>query len=365
MSVVAQEDLIQARARFPVLRHTAFLNAGTFGPLAHATIDAVTAAARDELHRGRGGAPYYNALKATRTAVRARIAELIGVEAPHLALTYSTTSACQIVLSGLGLVPGDEIVTTDEEHFGLLGPLHASGARVVVASTRGRDAEEAATTLLAAVGPRTRLVAMSHVSWMTGNVLPVEIVRSEAGVPVLVDGAQSAGAISVAAAPFDFYTVSGQKWLCGPDATGGLYVRDPERLRVRLPSHWGRVDHEPDGSFTPAEGATRFDPGTIPLPSLAGLDAALAGAPGWRFEAARAIATRCRALLAEHLEVITMPDQATLVTFRSQGEPAETVERLREAGVIVRDLPGTDWIRVSCGYWTDGEDLDRLLAVLV
>ena len=62
--------------------------------------------------------------------------------------------------------------------------------------------------------------------------------------------------------------------------------------------------------------------------------------------------------------MITAAEQSTLVTFRPSGEAAETVERLREAGVIVREVPDTGWVRVSCGYWTNEDDLDRLLAAL-
>ena len=358
------EARAKARDAFPVLRHTAFLNAGTFGPLAEATADAVAAAARAELEGGRGGAPYYERLKEARGRVRSGIAGLVGVDASRVALTYSTTSGCKIVLAGLELASEDEVVTTDEEHFGLLGPLHASGARVRVVPTRGKGHDEALAAILGAVSARTRLVAMSHVSWITGNLLPVAEVKEESGLPMLVDGAQSAGAIPVDATGFDFYTISGQKWLCGPDAAGALYVADPQALRVGLPSYWGRSAHEVDGAFEPVEGAGRFDPGTIPLPSLAGLAAALAAAPAWRFEAAREMAARCRDLLAERLEVVTAPGQATLVTFRPDGDAAEVVERLRENGVIVRDLPGTEWVRVSCGYWTSEEDLERLLAGL-
>jgi L-cysteine/cystine lyase len=105
----------------PDLRHTAYLNAGTFGPLAQATMDAWGAGAAQELEQGRGGAPYYTGVKETRARVRGQIAELIGVDPSHVALVYSTTSACQIALAGLGLTPDDEIVTTDEEHFGYSG----------------------------------------------------------------------------------------------------------------------------------------------------------------------------------------------------------------------------------------------------
>jgi L-cysteine/cystine lyase len=346
---------------FPMLERFAYLNAGTFGPLAQETIDAVVAQTRHELEHGRSGAPYFDRLRALRTNVRRMFAELLGVSEAHIALTSSTTNGCQIVLAGLELGPEDEIVTTDEEHFGLLGPLHASGARVRVASTRARSPENALDAMLAEVTTRTRLVAISHVSWLTGNLLPVDAVKAETGLPLLVDGAQSAGAIPVEMGAADFYTVSGQKWLCGPDATGALYVADPEQLHVALPTYWSRDDHTPAGAFTPISGAGRFDSGTLPVPSLAGLEAALSDVPDSRFEAGRAAAAHCRSLLAERFDVVTAPDQATLVTFRPNGDAADTVARLFEAGVIVRDLPGTDWVRVSCGYWTSDDHLERLV----
>ena len=349
---------------FPVLERVAYLNAGTFGPLAQETADAVDAQTALELERGRGGKAYFDELIDVRGRVRELFAALLGTTADHIAVTASTTTGCQIVLSGLRLEPGDEIVTTDEEHFGLLGPLHVSGARVRVAATRGRTADEVLDAVLAEVGPRTRLVALSHVSWVTGHTLPVDGIKAETGLPLLVDGAQSVGAIRVAMGEIDYYTVSGQKWLCGPDATGALYVRDPDSLRVALPTYWSRDTHDTDGTFAAVEGARRFDTGPIPVPSLAGLEVALGTAPPSRYDAARALTERCRELLAERFEVITAPDQGTLVTFEPEGDAADAVARLYAAGVVVREIPETGWVRVSCGYWNTEQHLQRLLDAL-
>ncbi len=324
----------EARSEFPVLERLAYLNAGTFGPLARATVAAMAARERADLEGGRGGEPYYMEARALRARVRARIAGLLGVDGAHVALTSSTTNACNIVLAGLDLGPEDEVVTTDVEHFGLLGPVHASGAGVRVARLRELPTAQALEAILAEIGPRTRLLALSHVSWMTGDVLPVSALKDATGLPVLVDGAQTVGAVPVDASAFDFYTVSAQKWLCGPDATGALYVADPQRLRVAAPSHFSQQRYEPDGSFVPVAGAARFDSGWIPLPSLAGLEAAIDGAPEWRFERARAIAVRCRELLEKRFEMVTAPDQATLVTFRLPGDAKETARRLYERGVV-------------------------------
>jgi selenocysteine lyase/cysteine desulfurase len=344
----------EGRALFPVLDRLAYLNAGTFGPLARPTAEAIAAQQRDELEDGRFGKPYFERLLALRAELRAAVAGLVGVEPEHVALTASTTDGCNIVLAGLGLGPEDEVITTEEEHFGLLGPLHASGARVVVVPA---DAD----AILAAVTPRTRLLALSQVLWTTGRALPVRELRETSGIPILVDGAQSVGAIPVDATGLDFVTISGQKWLCGPDATGALVVADPERLRVARPSYFSQAAYEPTGAFEPQEGAARFDPNWIPPPSLAGLLAALEAAPDWRYERAAEQTARCRELLAPHAEVVR--GDATLVSFRMDDPPA-TVAGLAEAGVIVRDLPGTGLVRASCGWWTNEDDLERLASGL-
>ncbi|HXH97677.1 MAG TPA: aminotransferase class V-fold PLP-dependent enzyme [Gaiellaceae bacterium] len=355
MSEPDTREVAQARAQFPVLERLAYLNAGTNGPLARTTIDAVKAQLELDLSGGRSGKGWFDEVLARRDEARRGAASVLEVEPELVALTDATTRGCQIVLSGLGLGPDDEVVTTDQEHFGLLGPLHASGARVVLA-----EADEAA--IEAAVTPRTKLIAVSHVLWTTGRRLDVARLREDVGLPVLVDGAQSAGAIRTEAAGLDFYTVSAQKWLCAPEPTRALYVRDPERLAIAQPGILGQRGFEPTGAFTPKDGAARFDSGWIGSPTLAGLGAALGTHPGWRYERAAAMAARCRELLEPIVEVVTPPGHSTLVSFRPPGEPAELVSVLHERGVVVRDLPGRNLVRASCGWWTSEGDLERLVA---
>jgi L-cysteine/cystine lyase len=345
----------EARAQFPVFERFAYLNAGTNGPLARQAVEAIEQWARRDLEHGRGGKPYFDEVLELRERAREALAGVLHVPPENLALTSSTTNACNLVLAGLDLGPDDEIVTTDAEHFGLLGALGASPARV-------RVAEAAPEAILERVTPRTRLIAISHVSWMTGNSLRPEELRRGTDLPVLVDGAQSAGVIEIAAAEFDFYTVSAQKWLCGPDSTGALYVRDPERLRIAFPTYMSQDDYEPSGAFTPRAGANRFDSVWFAPGTLAAVNAALEAAPDWRFERVRAAAARCRELLAERgLEVVTAPGQGGLVSFRPDADASELASQLYERGVIVRDIPGRGWLRVSCGWWTSDGDLERLV----
>ena len=346
--------LEEARGLFPVLQRRAYLNAGTFGPLALPTAAAMRAELDADLETGRFGKAYFERMLDLRKQARAVLGGLVGVEPEQVSLTSSTTDGCNIVLAGLDLRPDDEIVTTNEEHFGLLGPVFASGARVVVA-------EPAADAVLAAVTPRTRLLALSQVLWTSGRALPVRELREQSGVPVLVDGAQSVGAIPVDAAGLDFLTISGQKWLCGPDSTGALVVAEPERLRVARPSYFSQTSYEPSGSFEPAEGAARFDPGWASSAVMAGLLAAIAVRPGWAYDRAAEQAARCRELLAPHAEVV--PGDATLVAFRAENPPA-LVEKLAGGNVIVREIPKTGLVRVSCGWWTNEDDLQRLVIAL-
>ena len=348
----------EARSLFPVLESFAYFNAGTFGPLARPVAEALEAGIERDLELGRTGKPAFEETLALREELRDAFAEVVGADADAVALTTSTTDGCGIVLRGLGLEPDDEIVTTTDEHFGLLGPVAASGARVVVVPP---DPERIA----AAVTPRTRLIATSRVLWTTGAVLPLRELREQCGVPVLVDGAQSVGAIPDDATGLDFLTVSGQKWLCGPDSTGALVVRDPDSLAIVSPSYFSQRSHEPDGSFDPHPGGRRFDSGWWSNGTVRAMLAALALRPDWWAERSSAAAATCRRLLAPLVELVEPQPPSTLVSFRVENDEAPAlVARLREASVDVREIPGRGLVRASCGWWTSDEDLERLAAGL-
>ncbi len=355
----------EARSAFPVLERYAYLNAGTLGPLARTTLVAMRERERFDQERGRGGKAWFESVLTLRERVREKLAATIGAAARNVALTSSTTDGCNIVIAGFGLRRGDEVVTTNSEHPGLLLPLHASGAHVRVAEVTTRPSSDTLDAILAEITPRTRLLALSHVLWTTGQVVPVHELKRLTGLPILVDGAQAVGAIPVEVGDLDYYTVSCQKWPCGPEPTGALYVRDPERLRVALPTYFAQQSLERDGTFVPKDGALRFDFGWIASAALAGLGAALDAAPDWRFDRSREIAARARELFAERVEIIRPEAEGTLVSFVApSGDAAADAARLYDAGVIVRDLPGTGWLRASCGWWNDESDLERLLAAL-
>jgi L-cysteine/cystine lyase len=326
-----------ARAELGVLDNAAFLNTGTFGPLPRRTLEAMSAGDRLDFERGRTGAWYPTEILDLRQRVREAVAGLIGVPPQTVALTRSTTEGCTIVCAGLRLSPGDEVVTTDVEHFGLLGPLAATGAHVRVARLRGRPPEDAFGAIAELVTAATRLIAVSHVAWTTGSILPVAELAT-IGPPVLVDGAQSVGAIRVAAAETGaaFYSFSGQKWLLGPGGTGALYVTPEwiDRLHVAAPSYYAQVGYDGTGAFTPQDGAARFDCGWQNRSALDGVLASLsflADAGEERFAIARRQAERCRELLDTIVDLVTPPGHATLVTWASRDAAVESQRLAREA----------------------------------
>jgi L-cysteine/cystine lyase len=346
------------RADFPVLDRVAYLNAGSVGPLSRRTAEAMAEQERLGLTGGRGAHSSFAARMELRERLRERLAALLGTPAENLALTGSTTEGCHLVLTGLGLRPDDEVVTTDAEHFGLLGTLGSSGAAIRFAPVLGRRNSEVLQAVLDAVTPRTRLIALSHVLWLNGQVLPIAEIKRETGLPVLVDGAQSVGAIPVQATDVDYYTVSGQKWLCGPELTGALYVADPGTLRPRM-----QIDAAAAG-IPERSGAARlemlFHPGAL----SAGLLSAIEQLPPDALERAAEATRLCRnALLDAGVKVLTEPDQGTLVSFTTALAPDDAVESCEEHQVVIRRLPN-GWLRASCGWWNSAEDIERLVASL-
>lgn len=345
----------EARGLFPVLERFAYLNAGTTGPLSTASHAAMAEWEERALLSGRAGRPYFEAGAELRQRVRERVAELLGVTAACIVPTGSTTEGCNIVVTGLRLAPDDEIVTTDSEHPGLEQPVLASGATVVRVPVLGRPDAEVVEAIAAAVTPRTRLVALSHVLWLNGQALPLAEIKRATGVPLLVDGAQSVGAIPVDAGVADFYTVSGQKWLCGPQLTGALYVADHERLRPQMASY----------GLAHAEDATRLGISYHDPSAMAGLLVAIEQRPEWAFARGAEMTARCRdALRAAGIEVHTPPGPASMVALTPPRDPDEAVSRCLDRDVIVRSLPN-GWLRVSCGWWTSDDDVARLVQGIV
>jgi L-cysteine/cystine lyase len=206
------------------------------------------------------------------------------------------------------------------------------------------------------------------VHWATGELAPA---LGDAGVPVLLDGAQAAGAVAVRVRELRcaFYAASGQKWLCGPVGTGMLWIdpawqerivpRGPTFLNLAAPSEGLGAALQPDARRHDAPGV-----GTERCAAALAAHDVLAAA---RWEAVHERAAGladalARALADAGFEVLPR-SRTTLVTWRADDAPAQRAQ-LAERGVVVRDIPGRPWLRASMGAWNDEEDLERLLGAL-
>jgi L-cysteine/cystine lyase len=358
--MLAAVDAAALRDEFPVLRRIAYLNAGTDGPVPSAAVRAVATEVERQAESGRWMEHFMRRFE-LMTRQREAYAALLGCQPSDVALTTSTSEGVAIALSGLDIGPGDEILTSDEEHPGLIGPLQAArderGAEIRVVPFR---------ELADAVGRRTCLVACSHVSYVSGDVAPAEL--AEVDVPVLLDGAQGIGAVplDVGRLACDVYAGAGQKWLCGPDGTGMLFVAEPlrDRLAVHARSYLSFEDPGAEWDAQLHPDARRFDTPTLPSEGQAFALAALEtlARPGWEAVHERAIALA--GLLADRLRErgrdVAPRGDTTLVAFASDDAEDER-NRLVEQGVVVRDLPGRDKLRASVGAWNTEDDIGRLL----
>jgi L-cysteine/cystine lyase len=281
---------------------------------------------------------------------REAAARLVGSDPDDIALTQNTTHGMNLGVAALDWREGDEALSVTTEHPGCLAPLHNLAKRFgvevkLVQPPVTPEKIEAAST------PRTRLVALSHVDWTTGEVLPLAEICALArgrGIPTLVDGAQSVGNIpvDVPATGADMYAFTGHKWVLGPEGMGALYVRpgfEAPSVNAGYLSIEDPKSFDPSGDYELHPGARRFEASTMSPVLSAGFGAA-------------AEATH------ERGEAGFRPAQSGLVSFEMHGVAAkEVTERLLERRFVVRHIPDPfPYVRASTHLFNTEEELGSL-----
>ncbi|MCS6951963.1 MAG: aminotransferase class V-fold PLP-dependent enzyme [Bryobacteraceae bacterium] len=221
--------------QFLLPRWRAFLNCGTLGVPPVPVIRAVA----ESLERGASlvDEAYPRWGYETLEEYRRELAHFFGCKAEELAFTHNATEAMNIVANGLDLRPGDEVLTTDQEHPGglccwlLKQARYGIVVRQVAVPVPPKSPEQLVDLLIGAIGPRTRVLSFSGITTTTGLVFPVrEICRAarERGVLTVVDGAQMNGQLPVNLHELgcDFFAGSPHKWLFTPPGCGLLFVRE-------------------------------------------------------------------------------------------------------------------------------------------
>jgi cysteine desulfurase/selenocysteine lyase len=390
----------RARADFPALaqlvrdRPLAYLDSAATTQMPAAVIDAVAAFGRTDranVHRGvhtlseRATAAYEGARAAAGRFINAR-------EASEIVFVRGTTEAINLVAHSFGgeaVAAGDEVLVTAMEHHSNLVPWQMLCAerqarlRVVPVTATG---ELRPGELDAALGPRTRILAVAHVANAIGTVNPVAAIVERAhahGVPVLVDGAQAVAhlPIDVQALGCDFYAFSAHK-MYGPTGIGVLYGR-AERLAAMAPFLGGG---EMVRSVSLTEGPRwaavphKFEAGTPNIEGAIGLAAAIAYLDRWD---RAAVAAHERALAADAAaRIAALPgarlvgepaDRAAIVSFVLDGvHPHDVGTILDRHGVAIRaghhcaqpllealGVPAT--ARASFALYNTQQDVDALI----
>jgi L-cysteine/cystine lyase len=386
--VDGRDDHWQLRRFTPVVAATAYLNTGAAGPLLAPVAEAIQRAALDELLDGRMSPGGFAEFRQRLSSLRAGLADVVGAQDDEIAITHHTTEGVNIVVWGLPWQEGDRVVTTTLEHPGVLLPLyqlhHRFGVDIDFADIGTGEPDQALAAIRSALERPCQLLVLSHVTWSTGALLPLaEIVElaHHAGVPVLVDGAQSFGAVSVdvAALGADFYSFPGQKWLCGPEGTGGLFVRR-DRLERLSPTFVGYLgtDHahyraNDVDAVAPADGAARYEVGSLYRPAIAGFATAVEWHREWLqkgalLERINALTTYCHGQATQLSDAVVLTPAgrlAGLVSLRAKGiDSAQCVSSLLERGVTIRHIPDNGCLRLSCGFFNTREEVDRALNLI-
>jgi len=361
-SPVTLFDPYAARAQFPILSRTVngkplvYLDSAASAQKPRAVIDALTAAMEHSyanVHRGLH--TLANETTEAFEAVRETMARFLNAESPdQIVWTKGGTEAINLVAAGLGqsIRPGDEIVVTRMEHHANIVPWHMLRERfgaVLKWAPVLDDGSLDMAALAALIGPRTRLVAVTHMSNVLGTVNDVRAIADlahAAGALLLVDGCQGAVHCSpdVQALDADFYVFTGHK-LFGPTGIGGLYGK--RAALEALPPYQGggeMIATVTEDTVTFAGLPHRLEAGTPPILEAIGLGAAIEWLGRFDGSAVRAheqaLLERVRARLDGRnwlTEIGTAAGKGAIFTFTVDGAHAHDIAQVMDRyGVAVR-----------------------------
>jgi selenocysteine lyase/cysteine desulfurase len=351
------------RDRFPILERRTYLNSCSQGAL---SADVRRAYEQYLADWDEYGSPWELWVEKTDDA-RARFAQLVGAEPDDVAVTTSVSAAVSSLASGLSFDRGRSKVVLSDVEFPTVGQIwHAQevrGARVVHTSDWEREIDD-----------DTLLVSLTHVSYRTGERLPIEDVTRlarERGALVLLDAYQSAGSIplDVTALDVDFLAAGALKYLLASAGLAFLYARKPvDAIRPTATGWFADEDvfAMDDRDYSPAPTAARFQSGTPPVPSLyagiAAIDLVLeAGVERTQKHVAELTSAFVDGVRELGGTIITPERRGALVCVGADDPPR--LERALAAEGIV-----TSWrdrsVRFSFHFYNDEEDVAAALAAL-
>ena len=375
------------RKLFPALADNSFayLNSGGSGPPTRETTRAMREL--DDLCSGPAyleGVGLYAHQRDAYARARNAAATLLNTAPDNLALTMSSTHGMNLGNFAIVWRAGDEIISARSEHPGCLVPLHAA-ARRYGAKVKLLEPPITPEGVAAAMTPKTRLVALSHVDWTTGEELPLAEICAlarEHGVLTLIDGAQGPGNVPVDAGKTgaDMYAFTGHKWVLGPEGMGALYVRPGifeeglHSTNIGFMSLTDPTAFDAEGVYWDKlhNGARRLESSTM-SPALAAGFATAAQAVAERgaegFREIRRRADGLMDLLSEQPRVTLRsprPAHSGLVAFEIEGIASkDAAEKLLQQKFVARYIPEPyPYVRASTHLFNTEGELEAFAAAV-
>ena len=370
------------RSQFPLTADRIYLNNGTFGPAPFTVLDALEKSNRDINTSGEYG---------NSDQERIQLAQFLGIQPTELSITHNTTEGINILAWGIPLKPGDEVILTTHEHVGNALPWlnRAKYDGIVLRTLEPKSTqEENLTEIQKLISPKTKVIALPHVTCTTGLVFPIEEICKLAqthGILTAIDGAHGAGTfnLDLHALGCDFYAGCFHKWMLGPSGTAFLYVKEAALEKVRPLMIGGHSDTGWNLNVSPptlagyVPSARRFDYGTQSRSLAVGMVAAAE----FHEKIGKAnIETRLRTLnqylldglseINSKLDILTPVEKESrisLLSFRPKNMSYQTCgNALGKAGFRIRQVPegGVNAIRVSTHIYNTKEEVDAFLAAL-
>ncbi|WMJ71652.1 aminotransferase class V-fold PLP-dependent enzyme [Cytophagaceae bacterium ABcell3] len=375
------QQLSFVRTQLPSVIDYAFFNTGTAGPVPIPVAERMKGVLERQLLRGRITLDYYQETDRWKKEIRASLASMIKCSEDEIALTSSTTEGINLVINGMDWKSGDEIITSNVEHPAGYTPLFQArnryGIHIKYLDLLGSK-ENWLEELEGLISTNTKLISLSHVSYCTGHITPLKEmceIAHKHNIPVLVDGAQSFMSIPVDMKELgcDFYAAPGQKWLCGPEETGFLYVakKHIDSLHAVYTGYGSFKELDMYGMDL-HENAQRFEYGTVQPINIAGMLEACK----WLekigvddvLERIQVLNREAWEMLADTkgVNLVTREPGSGLIAFHFKDKaPGDVTEALLHKGVLVRPVPITDAVRISTGFYNNSDDLFKLTEALV
>lgn len=378
-------NLSDIRRLTPVTNDYAYFQTSGFSPKLEPVLDEVDQWMRFQ-NRGPALPDVYATVIGHFEEARGKVAQALGADADEIVLGENATVGINIVANGIDWQPGDNVILTNHEHPGNRIPwynfIQRYGVQLRFVNVV-HDEEQMLHELEQMIDARTRLISVSHVSRRTGQRFPVKAmaeIAHQRDVPILLDGAQSFGAIpvDVHALDCDFYAFSGHKYIMAPQGTGGLYVRR-DRIEWLKPSWIGshsQKDMDLDGHMTLLDEAKRFEFGTRNLADQIGFGKALDiwMEIGWSnvYAAIAAYTDRMKAaLLTVPTLILETPlsyeQSSGIVTFNLPGLGAAELSAslLAHEKILASTLEANSGsLRISTHVFNNDEEIDRLVTGL-